>query len=114
MILHRQFFGDADRDFALTFPLITELERTTGTGIGSLCRKLARNEFAFGEITETVRLALIGGGAAPIDASALTQTYVANRPLFEGLDLALTILNTLYFGPPAPAESKQEPINGPD
>mgnify|MGYP002028105435 FL=1 len=35
-ISHRAFFGDGERDFLLSDPMIAELEAKTGTGIGAL------------------------------------------------------------------------------
>jgi hypothetical protein len=98
---HRAFFGDADRDFKLTPLMIVELERKTGAGIGGLCRRLFDREFSYSDITEIIRLALIGGGTAPKEADALVKAYVAERPLGETFPLAVSILETLWFGKPA-------------
>lgn len=59
---HRQFFGDADRDFRLTPPLILELERVTGSGIGGLSRRFFAGDFRHQELLEVIRLGLVGGG----------------------------------------------------
>ena len=67
-LTHTGFFGDGERNFLLTPELIVELERKTGAGIGSLCRRLFAGEFKHAEITETIRLALIGGGTSPKEA----------------------------------------------
>lgn len=100
------FFGDAEREFGLTPILITELERTTGKGIGLLCSHVASGEFAFADIAETIRLALIGGGAQPQTAKELTGTYIPARPLAEAHALAADILNTLWIGAEVLAEQK--------
>jgi hypothetical protein len=95
---HRAFFGDAERDFQITPALIVELERKTGAGIGGLCRRLFAGDFKQADITETIRLALIGGGTSPKDADALIAAYAVNRPLGEVYPLAVAILETLWFG----------------
>jgi hypothetical protein len=95
---YRAFFGDAARDFQLTAPMILELERVTGAGIGGLCTRLFRNDFKHVEVAETIRLALIGAGEKPERAAELVATYVANRPLSETLPIAVGILETLWFG----------------
>jgi len=97
---HRAFFGDAEREFQLTPELITELERKTGAGIGGLCKRLFANDFHYGEVLEVIRLALIGGGEKPETAAALVSAYGAHRPLIETYPLALSILETLWFGKP--------------
>ena len=95
---HRQFFGDAERDFKLTAELITELERKTGRGIGGLCTSVFAAEFRHADVLETIRLALIGGLCKPEVAASLVAAYAANRPLVETLPLAVSILETVWFG----------------
>jgi len=95
---HRAFFGDGERDFRITPELIVELERKTGAGIGALCRRLFAREFKQADMIETIRLALIGGGTSPKDADALVAAYAVNRPLAEIYPLAVSILETLWFG----------------
>ena len=96
--IHRQFFGDAERDFRLTPALITELERKTATGIGNLCRRIFQGDFKHHEVCETIRLALIGGGTAPEEAAAITTAYVQAQPLAESYGVAVSILTLAWFG----------------
>jgi hypothetical protein len=98
VLTHRAFFGDSERDFRITPELIVELERKTGAGIGGLCRRLFAGDFKHADVTETIRLALIGGGTSPKEADALTNAYAVNRPLSEIYPLAVSILETLWFG----------------
>lgn len=95
---HRTFFGDGERDFRLTPALIAELERKTETGIGSLCRRLFAGEFSHADVTETIRLALTGGGETAERAAELVATYAADRPLSEIYPLSVAILEALWFG----------------
>jgi hypothetical protein len=97
-LTHRAFFGDGERDFRITPELIVELERKTGAGIGGLCRRLFAGEFKHSDITETIRLGLIGGGTSPKEADALVAAYAVNRPLAEIFPLAVKILEALWFG----------------
>ena len=96
--IHRQFFGDAERELQLPAELIIELERTTGAGIGALCNRLFNRDFRFQDIAETIRLALIGGGESPANAAALIAAYVHPRPILESYALAVAILETAMFG----------------
>jgi len=100
MTEHRDFLGDAERAFRLTPELIPELERLTGAGIGSLCRRVFAGEFRFVDVTETIRLGLIGGGEKPEEAAALVKAYVAPRPLDESYPTAVAVLEALWFGRP--------------
>lgn len=95
--MHTAFFGDRERDFALTPHLIPELQRTTGKAIGAIIDGLRRLSYA--EITETIRLGLVGGGAQPEEAAALVSTYIPARPLGEANILAIDILTALWIGP---------------
>lgn len=95
---HTAFFGDRERAFALPPELIAELERLTGRGIGGLCRALFAGDFHHAEVIQTVRLGLIGGGENPEPAAALIAAYAVNRPLAEVYPLAISILETVWFG----------------
>jgi hypothetical protein len=95
---HRAFFGDGERDFRITPELILELERKTNAGIGSLCRRLFAGDFAHADLCEVIRIALVGGGADPKDAASLVTAYAISRPLSEIYPLAVSILETLWFG----------------
>ena len=108
----RAFLGDGEHDLALTDPMILELERLTGLGIGTIYGLLADMRFGFPHVAETIRLGLIGGGASPSDALALCAAYVANRPLAETYPVALDALDARWNGvpdapAPAPAEEAQ-------
>jgi hypothetical protein len=95
---HSAFFGDGERTFKLTPELIVELERKTGSGIGGFCRRLFVGDFGHGDLVETIRLGLIGGGETPENAAALVGAYVVGRPLSESYPLAVSILEALWFG----------------
>ena len=69
-----KFFGDAEYAFALTDPMVLELERLTNTGIGALYLRAVNMGFSLSDLIEIIRLGLIGGGLAPEQAKALTTT----------------------------------------
>jgi len=104
----RKFFGDGERDFALPSKMILELQAKTNAGFGDLLRRAMAGTYRFEDITETIRLALIGGGTSPADAARLVATYAEaeGRPFAEAHMLALDILTDRYAGS-QPAE--QEP-----
>lgn len=102
-ITHRAFFGDASHTFRLTDPMILELERLAGTGIGGLFLRMTRNDFRLGDLVEIIRLGLIGGGTSPEDAARLVETYVRHRPIGEILPLALDVLDARWSGTEAAA-----------
>lgn len=110
MIEHRAFFGDGEKTFALTFPMIKELEAKTGAGIGVLFRRIQSLAFSAADLSEIIRLGLIGGGMAPEPAMQLVKTYVDDRPLSESLPVAMGILSARWFGS-TPAEDEATAIN---
>ncbi len=100
MITHQAFFGDAEREFCLTDDAILELERVSNTGIGALYLRAVALQFTVSDVAETIRLALIGGGASPAAAARLVNTYARNRPMSETFPLALDILDARWNGKP--------------
>jgi hypothetical protein len=94
----RAYFGDSERTFCLTLPMVFELERLTGVGVGALFERLTQRQFRQVDINETIRLALIGGGCNPVEVEPLVGAYVIGRPLSETYPLALSILEALWFG----------------
>lgn len=105
MTTHQTFLGDAEYTFRITPPLLLELEKQCGAGIGTICQRVFHRQFAQSDITETIRLALIGGGTAPKRAAELIAAYVADRPLAETYPLAAKILEKLWFGQPHEARN---------
>jgi hypothetical protein len=98
MMTHRAYFGDAEYDFRLTLPTLQELERSTGLGIAAICDRIFQKQFAHADLTQTIRLALIGGGTAPKRAAELVAAYATDRPLSEIYPLAFAIAETTWFG----------------
>lgn len=109
---HVAFFGDGEHAFALPADLIIELERKTGAGIGTLCKRVFAGQFALGDLFETIRLGLIGGGATPADAAVLVDIYAKGRPLAETFPFAVAILERVYFGEPANEDAPDAGITG--
>jgi len=104
MMEHTAYLGDGEKKFALKPEMIMELERKTGSGIAALYQRFARQNFYFSDILETVRLGLIGGGLAPLNAQQLVDTYVKPFPVMANYPLAFDILDVAWSGvPEAPA-----------
>lgn len=95
---HTAFFGDGEKTFALTTPMIFELERKTGIGIAALYARFMRQEFHFTDMIEIVRTGLIGAGTSPAEAQTLVDTYAKLRPVMEVLPLAFDILDARWNG----------------
>jgi len=93
------FFGDGEHTFKLTPELIRELETKCGP-VGALSNRVFSRNFAQADLSETIRLALIGGGTAPKRAHEMIVAYVDGWPLAESYELAAKILERALFGNP--------------
>lgn len=117
-------FADGTFLFALKLPQLDELQEKAGAGIGAIFGRLLRGRYElkdgtpFGnpeeaiwhvrDITETIRLGLIGGGKGLVDekevevspplAKQLVDRYVVSRPLKEGWAVALAVLTAAVQG----------------
>jgi hypothetical protein len=87
-------FGDGTYTFRLGLDEIEELERKRDLSIFTIMNRLRPEvrEPRLADISEVIRLGLIGGGMKPIDALALTRRYVDQRPIDENRDVALAIV----------------------
>ena len=142
-------FGDGRYLFALKFPQIIELERkcgrklpdgtilsksvfqifeemTDGIGVGQddgQARFVGGGQANALDISETIRLGLIGGNSGlvdgdaievgPLTASSLVKSYVHERPLSEGIAVAWAILNAAITGvqlKKKPESEKAQPL----
>lgn len=111
-----QPFGDGHYNFQLGWPEALEWEEKFGRSLFGTFNNMHRNGiYLLGDIKEIIRLALIGGGAKPVDALRLVERYVENRPLTENMTLALQILEAAFFGADTPApdvEPETETVDG--
>lgn len=100
------FFGDGEHTFHLTKPMIHELEKQCGP-IGALSNRMFARSFSQTDLSETIRLALIGGDTTPKRAHELIVAYVDGRPLIETYELAAKILERTLFGNPNEKETSK-------
>ncbi|WP_316394929.1 gene transfer agent family protein [Bradyrhizobium sp. 33ap4] len=100
------FFADGEHTFQLTPKLITELETKCGP-IGALFNRVNHRAFSQSDLSETIRIALVGGGMAPKRAAELVAAYVDGRPIAESYPIASKILERVWFGAPNEASNGQ-------
>jgi hypothetical protein len=101
MSAHSAFIGDRVYSLRLTRNEIPLLEEKTGAGVGTIWRRILSGDFTHADLSETIRLALIGGGATPQNASTIVERHVAARPYTETLPIAIGVLEILFVGAPA-------------
>ena len=86
-----QDFGDGTYTFRLGLDEIEELERKRDLSVYEINERLRIRQCRLQDISETLRLGLIGGGMKPVDALALVRRYVDQRPFEENRDIAYAV-----------------------
>lgn len=87
-------WADGTYTFRLGLKEIEELEEKRDLSVFTLAGRLSPNVRAarLSDISETLRLGLIGGGMKPVDALAKVRRYVDERPLDESRDTAYGVV----------------------
>lgn len=93
-------WADGDYVFRLGWGEIELLQEACDAGPYVLLARLNDHSFRIADISQTIRLGLIGGGMAPVDALKLVRTYVEARPPAENLMFAQAILAAGCIGAP--------------
>lgn len=111
-------WADDEYSFHLRVGEIAELQEKCDAGPAWIYNRLRDESWRLSDITETIRLALVGGGSTPIEAKNLVRRYVTSRPLAESIPVAMAVLAAILTGvpdePPKKAEGetgKEETLN---
>lgn len=84
-------WADGDYTFRLTLSGLEEIENKFDKSIFVIVSDLGERKARSSEILEVLRVGLIGGGMAPVDALAKVRLYVDQRPLDENRDTAYAV-----------------------
>ena len=86
-------FAGEERTFRLSIGGIVEIEENRNCSLFELVERLNPivRRARLKDISEVLRVGLIGGGAKPVDAAALTKRYVDERPIDENRDIAYAV-----------------------
>lgn len=86
-------WGDGTYTFRLGLGEIEEMERKRNLGIFQIVTRLSPDirQCQLSDITEVIRLGLIGGGMLPVEALMKVQRYADERPIDENRDIAYAI-----------------------
>ena len=103
----KQFFGDNEYTFALTWAGADEWEKKTGRSLFYTFNVMVSAQTGFVEdVKEIIRIGLIGGGLQPSEAFSLVKRYVEQRPLSESMPVALMAMEAFLFG----SADEKEPV----
>jgi len=110
-----QPFADGEYSFRLGWGEIVELQEKVDCGPFALLDRINSGQWLVGDLSETIRLGLIGGGLKPTDAKKLVDRYVTDRPPLENLELARAVLLAGLVGAPdeAPGEDQAPAVETP-
>lgn len=100
-------WADGNHTFALKWGQLIELQEKCDAGPYVVLQRLGDNEWRMEDVSETIRLGLIGGGMTPVAAKALVDRYVKERPPVESITPAQVILAAALIG--APEEVLEKP-----
>lgn len=93
-------WGDGPNKFFLGIEQLEELQAKTGVGPERLFARLGEGDWRVSDISETIRLGLIGAGLPPGNAYAKVKNYCyPARPLAEGIHPAMRIIAAALRGP---------------
>jgi hypothetical protein len=103
-------WGDGEHLFKLSVAGLLELEEKTKNPFAVIFARVNGGAYSVPEISETLRLGLIGGGKSPIEAKTLVDRYLL--PLAESAPVARLVLMGVMFGFEASQPGKQEAAPG--
>ena len=93
-----QDLADGTYTFRLSIGGLEELQEKTGVGPLVTLRRLTSGEWMLRDLTETIRIALVGGGMKPLDALKLVRRYVVPPYLLDAVPIAVGALGAALMG----------------
>ncbi len=102
-------WGDGTYTFRLGLGQWRELQEKLGVGPPVLLRRLLEGAWLVDDAPQILRLGLIGGGLAPVEALRLVRTYAEERPPAENTQPALAVLIAALHGAPDEPVGKEPP-----
>lgn len=89
-------FGDGEYTFRLTVSGVLELQEKCGAGFAEIYSRSLQGRWDMRDVSEALRLGLIGGGMKATDAKKLVDSYVL--PLADSSQVARLVLSGVMFG----------------
>ena len=93
-------FGDGEHAFRMGIGELRELQEKTGVSPFAVLARLTAYMPMVDDAPDIIRIGLVGGGMAPVDAVRLTDRYARQRPPAESIPLATAILKAGLLGVP--------------
>lgn len=100
-------WADGTYAFRLGWGELAELQEKCDAGPYVILDRLQGRQWRIEDISNTIRLGLIGGGMEPVKALKLVRKYVEARPPVENLIYAVGILSAGLMGAPDEPSGEQ-------
>lgn len=104
-------WADGTYAFRLAWGQLAELQEKCDAGPYVVLQRLHSGAWRIEDISNIIRLGLIGGGLEPSPALKLTRAYVEARPPMESLIPAQVILSAALMGAPEEAVGEADAAN---
>ncbi|MBX4992894.1 hypothetical protein ABID08_002067 [Rhizobium binae] len=91
-------WADGDYTFRLGWGELAELQEKTDAGPYVVLNRLHTHHWRIEDLSNVIRLGLVGGGLEPVKALKLVRTYVEARPPMENHPYAVAILSAGLIG----------------
>jgi hypothetical protein len=101
-------WADGTYRFALRWGQLAELQEKTDAGPYVVLHRLHSHQWRVEDISNVIRLGLIGGGMEPSAALRKVRAYVEARPPLENHPYAIAVLSAGLLGAP------EEPVGEPE
>jgi hypothetical protein len=111
-------FAGEERDFRLAWGELMDLQEKRDAGPSVVLARLSLGQWQLQDVTETIRLGLVGGGADTATAARLVRQHVEQRPWELGGENGLVVLAVrilaaaLHGAPDEPLGKAGERPNG--
>lgn len=93
-------WGDGTHRFALRWGELAELQEKTDAGPYVVLQRLHTGSWRVEDVSNVIRLGLVGGGMTPPEAMKKVRFYVEQRPPLESVPYAVAILSASLLGAP--------------
>lgn len=100
-------WADGTFHFRLAWGELAKLQEACGCGPYVVLNRLLDSSWRIEDISNVIRLGLIGGGMAPVEALQKVRSWVEARPPMENLATARAVLMAGLMGAPEEAVKKK-------
>ncbi|MCP8894299.1 gene transfer agent family protein [Shinella daejeonensis] len=104
-------WADGTYVFRLAWAELEMLQEAVDAGPWVVLQRLVDKSCRVGDISNVIRLGLIGGGLEPVAALKLVRSYVEARPPAESLIHAFAVLSAALNGAPEEPVGEHEAAN---